>query len=266
MNGYVQITATDLILAGLLMLINIGLSALLRLGMGRRLLVAATRMIVQLLLIGSVLEWVFSRRDPYIILAMAVFMASIAGIAAVQRTARRFKGIFWNSLVTVLFSSFFVTGVALIGVIDIRPWYDPQYLIPLLGMVLGNTLNGISLGLDRFMSGVEQARGAIETRLCLGATRWEAAHELIRDALRTGMIPTVNSMMVMGLVSLPGMMTGQILAGADPEDAVRYQIAIMFMIVAGTALGALGTVLLAFSALFSSRHRLRLESLSRVRE
>jgi putative ABC transport system permease protein len=128
-------------------------------------------------------------------------------------------------------------------------------------MVLGNTLTGISLGLDRFMEGLVNQQSQIETLLTLGATRWEAAHGQVRDAIRVGMIPMINSMMVMGLVSLPGMMTGQILAGADPIDAVRYQIVIIFMIASSTALGTFGIVLLAFNALLNPSHQLRLDRL-----
>ncbi|MBW4506966.1 MAG: ABC transporter permease [Scytonematopsis contorta HA4267-MV1] len=104
-------------------------------------------------------------------------------------------------------------------------------------------------------------RHQIETLLSLGATRWEAAHKPLRDALQTGMLPTINSMMVLGLVSLPGMMTGQIIAGANPIDAVRYQIVIYFMLAAGTALSTLFVVLLAFNAMFCSSHQLHLERL-----
>jgi putative ABC transport system permease protein len=106
----------------------------------------------------------------------------------------------------------------------------------------------------------------IEGDLALGATRWEAARPLIGEALRTGMIPTINAMMVMGLVSLPGMMTGQMLAGASPTAAVRYQIVIMFMIAATTALGTLAVILLAFRTLFNRKHQLcvtRLKTIER---
>jgi len=166
-----------------------------------------------------------------------------------------------NSLLSVLVASSLVTGLSVRGIIQVQPWFDPQYLIPLLGMVLGNTLTGISLGLDRFMEGVTTQRDQIETLLTLGATRWEAAHKQVQEAIRTGMIPTINSMMVMGLVSLPGMMTGQILAGANPIDAVRYQIVIIFMIASGAALGTFGVVLLAFRRLLSPDHQLRLDLL-----
>ncbi|MFM7580299.1 MAG: ABC transporter permease, partial [Microcystaceae cyanobacterium] len=90
---------------------------------------------------------------------------------------------------------------------------------------------------------------------------WEASHAQVKEAMRVGLIPTINSMMVMGLVSLPGMMTGQILAGASPLDAVRYQIVIVFMIAAGAALGTFGVVLLAYHRLFSPDYQLRLDRL-----
>ena len=253
---YIVISNTQLALAALLLLINIGLSVVLRLGLGRDLLVGAVRMTVQLALVGLVLEWVFQTKQPLIIVMMALVMATLAGVAAVQRTSRRFPGVYWNSLVMISASAFLVTGAAITGILQVDPWYDPQYLIPLLGMVLGNALTGISLGLDRMMEGCVRNRNWIETMLSHGASRWEAAHDEIRQALRTGMIPTVNAMMIMGIVSLPGMMTGQILAGAAPLDAVRYQMVIMFMIAACTALATLGVVLLAYRMLFSGDHRL----------
>lgn len=123
-------------------------------------------------------------------------------------------------------------------------------------MVLGNALTGTSLSLDRLMEDLTSHREEIEALLALGASRWEAAHQAIREALTTGMIPTINSMMVMGLVSLPGMMTGQILAGANPSDAIRYQIVIIFAQAAGTAIATMGVVILAFLVLFNRDHQL----------
>ncbi len=254
--AYIHLGSLQLGFAALLIVINIAISVWLRLGLERNLVVGSVRMVVQLLLVGLVLEWVFALTSPLPVIGIALVMTALAGTSAVNRTRRRFPGAYWNSLLSVLASSFLITGAAVVGIIDVKPWYEPQYAIPLLGMVLGNTLNGVSLALDRFMEGVARERSVIEADLALGASRWEAAHELIRDSLRTGMIPTINSMMVMGVVSLPGMMTGQILAGASPAAAVRYQIVIIFMIAAAAALGALGVVLLAFRALFNARHQL----------
>jgi putative ABC transport system permease protein len=263
-SNYIVISYGQLALSALLIVVNLGLSIGLQLGLERSLAIASLRMVVQLLLIGFVLEWLFGQENPLIILAISLVMASVAGISAVNRTSSRFAGVYWNSLLSVMVASALVTGVAVGGIIQVEPWYDPQYLIPLLGMVLGNTLNGISLGLDRFMEGLNSQRNQIETLLALGANRWEAAHKQMREAIRIGMIPTINSMMVMGLVSLPGMMTGQILAGANPIDAVRYQIVIVFMIAAGASLGTFSIVLLAFRTLLNEDHQLRLDYLQRV--
>jgi putative ABC transport system permease protein len=263
-DAYLRIGTLELVLSAGLLAVNLALSGALRLGLTRRFLWASVRMAVQLLLVGQVLRWVFALDRPAPVLILALLMASLAGVAAVGRTSRRFAGVTWDALVSVLAASFLVTGVALGGIIRPAPWWDPQYLIPLHGMVLGNTLTGISLALERFLGDLDTRRGPVETRLALGATRWEAAHDEIQAALRTGMIPTLNSMVVMGVVSLPGMMTGQILAGAEPHDAVRYQIVVMFMIAAATALGSLGVVLLAFRTLFDGEHRLRLDRLRKV--
>jgi len=265
-TNYIPISFGHLALSSVLILVNVGLSIGLQLGLARSLAIASLRMVVQLLLIGFVLEWLFTQENALVILAISLVMTSVAGVASVNRTKRRFAGIYWNSLLSVLVSASLVTSFALLGIIQVEPWYDPQYLIPLLGMVLGNTLNGISLGLDRFMEGLISQRDQVETLLALGATRWEAAHRQIREAIRVGMIPLINSMMVMGLVSLPGMMTGQILAGAAPIDAVRYQIVIVFMIASGSALGVFGVVLLAYQRLLSTDHQLRLDILHKDNE
>ena len=249
------ISLLQLALASALLLVALGLSVVLRLGLTRGLAVAATRMVVQLLLVGLVLDWVFSTESPALVVALAVGMALLAGHAAVGRTSRRFSGIYADALVSVLGASFVVTGAAVFGILRVEPWYDPQYLIPLHGMLLGNALTGISLSLDRFLDGASRGRGLVDARLALGATRWEAARPLVRDAVRTGLVPITNSMAVMGVVSLPGMMTGQILAGAPPAQAVRYQILIVFMIAACVALAALAVVMLAYRRLFSADHR-----------
>ena len=265
-TDYINLSNGQLVFAAVLILINVAISVWLRLGLAKTLLVASTRMVVQLLLVGFILQWVFALKTPLPVIAIGLVMSALAGIAAVHRTHRRFAGVYWDSMLSVLASAFVVTGAAVLGILDVSPWYEPQYTIPLLGMVLGNILSGISLALDRFMEGVARDASLIESDLALGATRWEAAHPLINDSLRTGMIPTINSMMVMGVVSLPGMMTGQLLAGAAPADAVRYQIVIMFMIAAATALGTLSVILLAFRKLFNAQHQLclgRLQSAKR---
>jgi putative ABC transport system permease protein len=183
------------------------------------------------------------------------FMTVLAGTVSLRRVHFRYSGIWLNSLVSVWASSWLMAAVALFAIVPARPWYSPQFAIPLLGMILGNTLNGISLGLDRLGSELAAKRGQVETLLALGGTRWEAARQPVQQAVRTGMIPLINSMMVVGIVSLPGMMTGQLLVGVNPIEAVKYQIVIMFLIASGTALGTVGVVLLSYLRLFGRDHQ-----------
>lgn len=260
-TSYIPISNWQLVLAALLILINLILSILLQLRLEKQLAIAATRMTVQLLLIGYILKWIFALQSPWLVLTVTFGMTLLAGQSAISRTKRCYQGMFWNSLVSIFTSSALMIGVTVVGIIRVEPWYNPQYIIPMLGMVLGNSLTGASLALDRLTEDLTIRRDQIESLLALGATRWEAAHQSIQEALRTGMIPTINSMMVMGTVSLPGMMTGQIIAGASPTDAVRYQIVLIFVIAAGTGLTTIGIVLLGFRSLFNAQHQLRLDRL-----
>jgi putative ABC transport system permease protein len=252
---YLELSYAQVGLASLLILVNGGISMLLGLGLGRRLLVAAVATVVQLVLIGLVLQWVFGLNRWYAVVAIMLVMTLAAANAAVRRTHLRYPGIWLSSVVSAAASSWLMAAVALCVLLRVRPWYAPHYAIPLLGMILGNALNGISLGLDRLGSELTAQRAQVEALLALGATRWEAAQGPIRQAVRTGMIPTINAMMVVGIVSLPGMMTGQLLAGVAPVEAVKYQIVIMFLISSGTSLGTVSVILFSYRRLFNADHQ-----------
>ncbi len=256
MIAIVDLGVGQLTLAAALILVNAMVSAYLSLGLGRSLLIAAVRSVVQLLLIGLVLSWVFAS-GPWAVAAVAAAMAAIAGLEAVRRTSRRSPGIYGLSIGVMIASSMLVTIYGVSAVIRVRPWYEAQYFIPVLGMVLGNTLNGISLGLETVLDGFDRDRERVELLLAHGASRWEASREVIRRSVRTGMIPILNSMAAAGIVSIPGMMTGQILSGEDPQSAARYQIFILFAIAGGVALGTVAVVLGATRLLFDERGRLR---------
>jgi putative ABC transport system permease protein len=231
--------------------------------LGRQMIVAAVRMTIQLLLIGVILHWVFAFEGWYVVVALAAVMTLIAGISAIERTQHSYRGVLLSSIVSVWASSWLVAGFALLAVLRVQPWYRAQFAIPLLGMILRNTLSGISLGLDRFGNELDARRDGVEMLLSLGASSWEAGRSVVREAVRTGMLPTLNAMAVMGVVSLPGMMTGQLIAGTDPVEAVKYKIVIMFLIASGTALGTVSVVLLSYWRLFDNYHRLRYDRLSR---
>jgi putative ABC transport system permease protein len=159
-------------------------------------------------------------------------------------------------------SSFSITLLAVTVIVRVDPWYTPQYLIPLLGMLLGNTMNGIAIALNSLTRMASEQKGQIEARLMLGHTWQQAILPIRRESLKAGLIPIINSMTTAGIVSLPGMMTGQILAGSPPDEAARYQIMIMFLIAAGTGLGSLTAVWLGSSHLFDERQRLRMDRLT----
>ncbi|BDA76161.1 hypothetical protein CAL7716_103270 (plasmid) [Calothrix sp. PCC 7716] len=169
--NYISISYGQLTLSILFILINIVLSLVLRLGLERSLFIASVRMVLQLLLVGYVLEWVFTLQNPFLVILVALGMTTIAGISSISRTRRRFQSIYWNNFVSLLSASFLVTGITVSGIIRVHPWYDPQYLIPFFGMVLGNALTGTSLTLDRFMEDLTSKRQQVEALLTLGATR-----------------------------------------------------------------------------------------------
>ena len=255
----------ELALAAALILVNAAVSLALRLGLERRLLLASVRTLVQLLLLGTVLQWVFRQEGPWAVLATMLVMALLAGFEAVRRTTHRVRGGFALSMGVMFVSSMTVTFYGLLVVIRVDPWYAPQYAVPILGMLLGNTLNGISLGLETALDGFRRDREEVEMLLAHGATRREASRRVVRRAVRTGMIPILNSIIAAGIISIPGMMTGQILAGQDPAHAARYQIFILFSIAAGVALGTMGVVFAATRLVFDERDRLRADRIERVR-
>lgn len=261
----IHLSALDLALTAILILLLAGLSWLLRLGIGRSTLVAAVRTTVQLLLIGFVLKAIFASQAVVWVVLMAVVMLLAAGREVMARQKRRLSGV-WGFAVgtgSMFVSTFAITIVILITVIGTQPWYTPQYAIPLLGMMLGNTMTGIALGMDYLSNSAWQHKGIIEGRLALGQDWQQAIADIRRDSMRTGMMPMINAMAAAGLVSLPGMMTGQILAGSPPLEAVKYQILIMFMISAGTGFGTMAAVWVTARRLFDDRERLRLDRLTK---
>jgi putative ABC transport system permease protein len=262
--GTIALTPLDLVLAASLLVINAAISWAFGLRLERGIAFAATRMVVQLALVGLVLKFIFAQTSPVWTLALVLVMAAAAGVEVVTRQHRRLKGwqAFGLSSATLLFIGVAITSLGVGVIIEPEPWYAPRYVLPILGMVLGNAMTAMSLVLDTFCETVTRERTAIEARLALGAQRQEAMSGALRASLRTGMTPILTSMATTGIVALPGMMTGQILAGADPVEAVKYQVLIMFLIAAATALasffGGLGAALL----LTDKRHRLRLERLA----
>lgn len=261
MRELISLSAYDLMLASLLVLALAGVSVRFKLGIGTQLIIAGCRTTVQLLLIGLILKKVFEYAELHWVVLIALLMLMVASWEILARQKRKIKG-WWGfgvSAFSLFVSSFLITLIALFFIIKTDPWYTPQYTIPLLGMLLGNTMNGIALGMDRLVQTAWQQRAVIEQRLMLGQTAIEAVREIRNESMRAGMIPIINAMAAAGIVSLPGMMTGQILAGSEPVEAVKYQIMIMFLITAGTGFGVMVVLHLISKHLFDDRERLRFD-------
>ncbi len=260
----VSLSAFDLSLAACLVLLLSILSLRMQLGLSRQIIIAALRTTVQLMLIGFVLKALFEHVHLGWMSLMAMVMLLVAGYEVRARQKHRFTG-WWGfglGSTAMFISSFTVTLLALTVIVEVEPWYTPQYAIPLLGMMLGNTMTGIAVGLDRLTQSAWQQRTIIEARLMLGQSWGQAIGSIRRDSIRSGMIPMINAMAAAGVVSLPGMMTGQILAGAPPLEAVKYQILIMFLISAGTGFGTMAALWFGSYRLFDERQRLRVDRLS----
>jgi putative ABC transport system permease protein len=260
----IRLSALDLGLAAILVLGLAALSLRVHTSLSRQIIIAAVRTTVQLLLVGLVLKALFENVDLLWVTLMASIMVLIAGREVMARQERRFTG-WWGfgiGTVSMFLSSFAVTLFVLLAIIGTTPWYEPQYAIPLLGMLLGNTMNGIAISMDRLTQLVWLERREIEARIILGHSISLAMRTQRYEAIRAGMIPIINAMAAAGIVSLPGMMTGQILAGAPPVEAVKYQILIMFLIAVGTGLGTLTAIWAGSRRLYDGRQRLRLDRLA----
>ena len=245
MAGYIELTTTDLLISTMLVVIAGGISVALRLGLVKSLAIAAVRCVAQLGMIGLILKYIFTLQSPLLVIGWLLVMLFFASREVVRRSKHGYDGLRMDAFLTMSIAAITVGSIVTQAVIKVIPWYDPQYLIPVFGMIFGNSLNGISLALDRFLEHLKSRRQEVELLLAFGATRSEALEQAARESVRTGMMPIINNMSVAGIVSLPGIMTGQIVAGVSPLQAVTYQIVIMFMISASCAIGSMTILWLA---------------------
>lgn len=254
----------DLGLAALLILANAAVSLIFRLRLERSLVVAAVRMVVQLALVGYVLKLVFEQSSPVVTAAVGLVMVVIAAIEARARQTDPLGGPIGVALgaLALLAVGVVTTVYATRVVIAAEHWYAPSVVLPILGMILGNTLTGVSLALETLTQTAKSERTRIEARLAMGHSRRQAFEQPLRRAMTTAMIPMINSMAISGIVTLPGMMTGQILSGVDPVEAAKYQIMIMFVLAGATAVGVVTAGVGGLSLLTDSRSRLRLDRLT----
>jgi putative ABC transport system permease protein len=224
-----------------------------RLGLEKDLFVGTVRSAVQLLLVGYVLLYVFKSNHPLIVGLILLVMI----VVATWNAGKRGKGI--RGIYARIGASIFLTETVTLGLLlglGVIP-FTAQYIIPISGMTIGNAMVVSSLYLNQMKRETVSARGEVQTLLALGASPRQAVHELLKRSAKASMIPTIDGMKTVGLVQLPGMMTGMIVAGADPLQAVRYQILIMFAFASSAALTSIMLSLLSYRLWFTKDEALQ---------
>ncbi|MDD5069812.1 MAG: ABC transporter permease [Candidatus Omnitrophica bacterium] len=253
----IDISLYSLLLAILLLAVPVFLSRIYGLGLTKLLLSSAGRMIVQLVLIGVFLKYLFLWNNTVINLSWLIVMILAAVFSAIRGSAMKPGKIILPVFVSFALATFTVIFYLNIFVIRLDYIFDARYLIVLGGMLLGNSLRGNIVGIDLFYKSIRKETKKYQYLLSLGADYHEAVKPYMRESIRLALKPTIASMATIGIVALPGMMTGVILGGASPEVAIKYQIMIMISIVVSTIISVLLTILMTSGVCFTKYGVLR---------
>lgn len=251
-EGAIVIGWGELAIATVFVLVTAALSVAMSLKLEKDLAIATVRTYLQLMALGFILRWVFDNQTWWIVIALMFVMVTAAARVVLKRAPDAPAGVWGSAALAMALTAFTVTFAVTALVVRVPVWYEARYVLPIAGMVIGNSMTGIALAVERVFSDMEGRKEEILALTALGATPWEAARPSVRTALTAGLMPTINSMAAAGVVFIPGMMTGQILAGADPLEATKYQIVVMLMISAATAIGAIVAVMLMYRKRFTA--------------
>mmetsp|Transcript_9437 Transcript_9437/g.21591 ORF Transcript_9437/g.21591 Transcript_9437/m.21591 type:complete len:341 (-) Transcript_9437:153-1175(-) len=233
------------------------------LGQSQQIIIATLRALVQLSILGVILEPIFKYAQWWVVSLYVLFMATVAAQSAIGRPRYTYPGILWHMCLAAWTAPVAMTAVTVGLVLQADPVWEPQYAIPLAGMSLGNAVTAMSLSVDSLLKSLKEGRDKIELLLAAGASRSEACSEAVREAVTVAMTPTINNLTVIGLVSIPGMMTGQIIGGNSPAAAAKYQFIVLIMILAACVLSAIVVSLLAVRALVTTEGFVLADSITR---
>jgi putative ABC transport system permease protein len=240
-----------------LLLIPAGIFYYLKIGLIKELFVSSLRMAVQLAFVGLYLKFIFQLNNGWLNLLWVLTMMVAANSSILSKAGMKRRLFFWRSMAGVAVSTGIVSIWFILIAIRPDPFYDARYMIPIVGMILGNCQRSNVMSLERFYSGIRKNEQEFMTYLMLGATLREATFPYLRTAIKTCANPAISTMATMGIVSLPGMMTGQILGGAMPMAAIKYQIGIMICIFTAMVIAAMVNILFSLPIAFDDHQRLR---------
>ncbi len=256
MQGAVQLNILQFSLVYLLLIIVLAIMKKSKINQTKFLIVASLRMTVQLVLAGLILTYIFKNPHPAFVVLYIIAMVAFS----IKRVLNKNKGLnpkFKLAVsISLAFSGIFILSYFVTVVVG-KSIFNPQYTIPLGGMIIGNSMTGVTLGLKTFNENIKSQRTKIETLLNLGATPKKILLPFVNNAVETALLPTMNSMVGMGIVSLPGMMTGQILSGTLPTTAILYQIAIMIAICTAVCLTVFCSLHFGYKTLYNSRNQMK---------
>lgn len=244
-------TLFQISLAFIFVIIPLVMSAVLKLGLEKDVIIAAVRSTIQLMIVGYILTFVFDGNHPIYMFLMILLMI-VAATQNIIKKGQGIKGITWKIVLTLI-----VVEVLTIGILTgfrIIP-FEPRYVIPISGMMIGNAMVLSLLFLNRFLSELDQNDEQIELILSLGGTPKQAIHRVLMTSIKNSMIPTIESTKTMGLVQLPGMMSGQIIGGADPLVAAQLQLLIIFLLMTAATLSSVLVGFLSYPTLFNDREQ-----------
>ncbi|MEF9991773.1 MAG: iron export ABC transporter permease subunit FetB [Romboutsia sp.] len=245
-------STSSLVIASCLIAIPVLISYKEKLGLEKEIITSILRAIIQLLIVGYILDTVFGLNNPVLIIILILIMAINASLNSVKR-GKNIKNVFFISLLSIITGAIITISVLVFsGVIK----FNPDEIIPISGMIISNSMIAIGITYRNLNSSFELRRAEIETKLSLGASIKEASKDILRESIKVAIIPTVDSAKTLGIVSIPGMMTGLILGGVSPIMAVKFQIMVTFMIISSSSISILMSTYLGYKSFYNERYQL----------
>jgi len=254
----VELTWVNVAISLTFVLFDIGISTVFRLGIGVALLIAGLRCVGQLALVATVLHGVFETKNPWLV-SFICFMLNFLGTfeTVINKSSKRFRHMFPIVLVAMLGSTIPISIIGTKYAMSVTPFWDPTQFIPIVGMLGGNCVAGIVVAVSYILKEFQENRDKVEIYLAFGATRVEACRPIAIQALKLALMPTINNMSVIGIIAIPGMMTGAILGGSSVHQAAKLQMIIMFMITASTVVASVFITFAAIIMVVDQEHRIR---------